>query len=112
MKKPAPVCNETERGWPSRSRFVSAHTHEGFKLASSSGALRLSQPRSVVVALALVMALFICIMKSMAADLPTSNRVFRAGAAASNITPRIGGSIMGYFNERHSTNIHDELHAR
>jgi neutral ceramidase len=65
-----------------------------------------------MVALTLVMAILICMMKSMAADQPTPNRVFRAGAAASNITPRIGGSIMGYFNERHSTNIHDELHAR
>jgi hypothetical protein len=41
-----------------------------------------------------------------------SQHQFRAGAAASNITPRLGGSIMGLFNERHSTQIHDELHAR
>jgi hypothetical protein len=40
------------------------------------------------------------------------SRQFKAGAAASNITPRLGGSIMGYFNERKSTHIHDELHAR
>src|SRR5262245_4680390 len=42
----------------------------------------------------------------------SSNRRFLAGAAASNITPPLGGSIMGLFNERHSAHIHDELHAR
>jgi neutral ceramidase len=39
-------------------------------------------------------------------------RVFRAGAAASNNTPRLGISINGYFNDRAAANIHDELHAR
>jgi neutral ceramidase len=37
---------------------------------------------------------------------------FRAGAAASNITPRLGVSINGYFNDRVARHIHDELHAR
>jgi len=37
---------------------------------------------------------------------------FRAGAATSNITPRLGVSINGYFNDRSATHIHDELHAR
>lgn len=35
-----------------------------------------------------------------------------AGAAASNITPFIGGDIIGGFNPFPSTHIHDELHAR
>jgi hypothetical protein len=39
-------------------------------------------------------------------------RSFRAGAATSNITPRLGVSINGYFNDRIATHIHDELHAR
>ena len=39
-------------------------------------------------------------------------RQFRAGAAASNITPRLGISINGYFNDRLAAHIHDELHAR
>jgi hypothetical protein len=39
-------------------------------------------------------------------------RPFRAGAAASNITPRLGVSVNGYFNDRIATHIHDELHAR
>src|SRR4029450_8035965 len=37
---------------------------------------------------------------------------FRAGAATSNITPPIGGNIVGGFSPAPSTHIHDELHAR
>ena len=37
---------------------------------------------------------------------------FRAGAATSNITPKIGGKIIGGFVPYPSTHIHDELHAR
>src|SRR6266566_470131 len=39
-------------------------------------------------------------------------RQLRAGAATSNITPRLGVSINGYFNDRAAAHIHDELHAR
>lgn len=38
--------------------------------------------------------------------------VFRAGAATSNITPRLGGGIVGGFAPIPSKHIHDELHAR
>jgi hypothetical protein len=37
---------------------------------------------------------------------------FRAGAAASNITPWLGISIAGYMNDRKADYVHDELHAR
>jgi neutral ceramidase len=37
---------------------------------------------------------------------------FRAGAATSNITPEIGGAIIGGFADFPSTHVHDELHAR
>ena len=37
---------------------------------------------------------------------------FRAGAATSNITPALGGKIIGGFVPFPSTNVHDELHAR
>ena len=37
---------------------------------------------------------------------------FRAGAATSNITPRLGCSINGYLNDRKATHVHDDLHAR
>src|SRR4051812_19540924 len=42
----------------------------------------------------------------------TNSAAFRAGAASSNITPRLGVSINGYFNDRKAVHIHDELHAR
>jgi hypothetical protein len=44
-----------------------------------------------------------------AADAPAG---FRAGAATSNITPEIGGPIIGGFADIPSTHIHDELNAR
>lgn len=37
---------------------------------------------------------------------------FRAGAATSNITPFLGGDIVGGFTPFPATNVHDELHAR
>ncbi len=37
---------------------------------------------------------------------------FRAGAATSNITPPLGGDIVGNFLPITATHIHDELHAR
>src|SRR5487761_1116591 len=38
--------------------------------------------------------------------------VFRAGAAMSNITPRLGGDIVGGFSPITSKHIHDQLHVR
>jgi neutral ceramidase len=38
--------------------------------------------------------------------------VFRAGAATSNITPQLGGAIVGGFLPIPSKHIHDQLHAR
>jgi hypothetical protein len=37
---------------------------------------------------------------------------FRAGAATSNITPEIGGNIIGGFHPFPSKHVHDDLHAR
>lgn len=39
-------------------------------------------------------------------------KIFRAGAATSNITPKIGSSINGGFQDGKAKNIHDELHVR
>ena len=39
-------------------------------------------------------------------------RVFRAGAATSNITPMLGAGIVGNFTEPKAERVHDELHAR
>ncbi|MBD3672304.1 MAG: neutral/alkaline non-lysosomal ceramidase N-terminal domain-containing protein [Planctomycetaceae bacterium] len=41
-----------------------------------------------------------------------AERVFRAGAATSNITPPLGELIVGGWKPIPATNIHDELHAR
>src|SRR4029450_3306574 len=43
---------------------------------------------------------------------PQAPKQFRAGAAASNITPWLGLSISGYMQDRRVNQIHDELHAR
>jgi neutral ceramidase len=43
---------------------------------------------------------------------PPGQRQFRAGAATSNITPMLGGAIIGNFTEPKAERIHDELHAR
>lgn len=41
-----------------------------------------------------------------------AEKVFRAGAATSNITPWLGVEIEGNMHTQHATTIHDELHAR
>jgi len=38
--------------------------------------------------------------------------VFRAGAAMSNITPKLGTSINGGMQDNRAAHVHDELHAR
>ncbi|HEV7222648.1 MAG TPA: hypothetical protein VGN42_08105, partial [Pirellulales bacterium] len=43
---------------------------------------------------------------------PAAAGPFQAGAATSNITPRLGGEIIGGFAPFPSTHVHDELHAR
>lgn len=45
-------------------------------------------------------------------DAGGAGKVFRAGAAASNITPPLGGGIIGGWNSPPATHIHDELHAK
>jgi hypothetical protein len=39
-------------------------------------------------------------------------KVFRAGAAASNVTPPLGVSLSGSMRDRTATHVRDELHAR
>jgi hypothetical protein len=41
-----------------------------------------------------------------------ADKTFRAGAAASNISPPLGVSLNGGMSDRAATHIHDELHAR
>lgn len=40
------------------------------------------------------------------------NRVFRAGASTSNITPHLGTLLVGAFSPTPANNVHDELHVR
>lgn len=49
---------------------------------------------------------------SVAESAQATPRLFRAGAATSVITPPLGTSINGYFNDRRAQHVHDELHAR
>lgn len=42
----------------------------------------------------------------------TQGKIFKAGAATSNITPPIGAGIVGGFTIPASTHVHDELHVR
>ncbi len=51
--------------------------------------------------------LFLFTFHAFAAD-----KIFRAGAAASNVTPWLGVSMPGGFTDRRATRIHDELYAR
>ncbi|MEQ1858670.1 MAG: hypothetical protein ABMA13_01900 [Chthoniobacteraceae bacterium] len=44
--------------------------------------------------------------------LPAAAQPFRAGAATSNITPPLGGEIIGGFHPFPSKHVHDDLHAR
>jgi hypothetical protein len=43
---------------------------------------------------------------------PSLRAELRAGAATANITPPLGGDIVGGFSPFPATHIHDELHAR
>lgn len=43
---------------------------------------------------------------------PPAAQPLRAGAATSNITPRLGTVIVGGWGQPRAANIHDELHAR
>jgi neutral ceramidase len=55
---------------------------------------------------------FLAVQAAENAKISTAPRQLRAGAAASNITPMLGLSINGYFNDHKAAHIHDELHAR
>ena len=43
---------------------------------------------------------------------PQGGKVFKAGAATSNVTPFLGGGIVGGWDTPPSAHVHDELHAR
>lgn len=53
-----------------------------------------------------------CLVAAPLLAAPPAKPRFRAGAATSNITPFLGGDIVGGFVAFPATNVHDELHAR
>jgi hypothetical protein len=53
-----------------------------------------------------------CVLPARGAESKASAAPFRAGAATSNITPDLGGEIVGGFLPIPATEVHDELHAR
>lgn len=53
-----------------------------------------------------------CLVSSQLLAASPPKTEFRAGAAASNITPFLGDSIVGNFVRPLAANVHDELHAR
>ncbi|MCB1087634.1 MAG: hypothetical protein KDM63_11360, partial [Verrucomicrobiae bacterium] len=55
---------------------------------------------------------FLFLWCGIPASLLADDPVFRAGAAASVITPPLGSSINGGFQDRQAAYIHDDLHAR
>ena len=51
--------------------------------------------------------------ESFAKESINTEKVFKAGAATSNITPNLGGGLVGNFGTPPpAENVHDELHAR
>ncbi|WP_417390887.1 hypothetical protein [Gimesia sp.] len=52
------------------------------------------------------------LLSSMQAAESSPNKVLKAGAATSNITPPLGEAIVGGFAPFPAENVHDELHAR
>ncbi len=53
--------------------------------------------------------LFVLLLLANAAP---GDAVFRAGAAMSNVTPKLGTSLAGNMRDQIARNIHDELHVR
>ena len=68
--------------------------------------------------LSIILSGIVCLLlfnvQAINAEKDTSKeaKVFMAGASTSNITPSLGGNIVGNWGSPKSTHIHDELHAR
>jgi neutral ceramidase len=59
-----------------------------------------------------IVAIGIPISQAVGARTGQPPRQLRAGAATSNITPRLGTSINGGMRDQRALHVHDELHAR
>ncbi|QDU08327.1 hypothetical protein [Gimesia aquarii] len=58
------------------------------------------------------LVLCICCALVFYTDAHAAEKVFKAGAATSNITPPLGEYVVGGFKPFPAQNVHDELHAR
>jgi len=75
--------------------------------------LKLKQKLVSGLPVACVLLLFLTLgIGRLSAQETKTDKEFRAGAAMSVITPKIGTSINGNFQEGFTQNIHDETHAR
>jgi hypothetical protein len=73
-------------------------------------------PRKAILGDAIVrhflLGIFGCLIGASLLNAAPPASEFRAGAATSNITPFLGGGIIGGFLPFPATHVHDELHAR
>ncbi len=60
----------------------------------------------------LLLLCLVGLLASTAPAAPPRSRQLRAGAAISNLTPSLGGDIIGGFLPFPATHVHDQLHAR
>jgi neutral ceramidase len=78
-------------------------------MLSSKPSLTAASRRPVLAALALA---GLCAVAAAGPRAAAQERVFRAGAATSNVTPPLGTSINGGMRDGRAQHVHDELHAR
>lgn len=71
-----------------------------------------AEPPKKPVAAALLASVLVATAQDAPNPQPSEEKVFRAGAAAANITPWMGISINGNMTDQIGTNVHDQLHAR
>ena len=68
--------------------------------------------RFIVIASVTLALAFVIPLTGLAHAQAPETRVFRAGAAASNVTPPLGSSLSGSMRDRTADHVRDELHAR
>src|SRR5690554_7762784 len=66
----------------------------------------------ILIVLCLFFAVPIQAMTNQTVPDKNEQKVFKAGAARSNITPHLGGIIVGGWVGTEATHIHDDLHVR
>ncbi len=71
------------------------------------------QATPVALMVAGLLIILLSVLSAIAQDAnPSAIKTFKAGAATANITPPLGGIIVGGYANNPATYVHDELHAR